>query len=202
MDRYRGIKGVVIIRVLLSFLFLIVMVGHAWPQAAPLEQSPSGPKLDEQVIVDKMPTPEETVRTIFSEIERRIIDRYFGKEAEETDKKEDQKGWKKIKAVKVRGKSKELPPGLAKRATLPPGLARHVQHHGTLPPGIQKRNLPDDLRALLPNVASGQDRVIVDDDVVLIEQATGLILDVIENVIIRESKGGSGASANGSKVAS
>lgn len=102
----------------------------------------------------------------------------MGKEGETSGKKGN-----RGKAAKSKGKSGELPPGLAKRKTLPPGLARHLQRHGTLPPGLQKRTLPEGLEARLPRLPHGQERVIVDNDVVLIEEATGLILDIIEDVI-------------------
>ncbi len=62
-----------------------------------------------------------------------------------------------------------MPPGLAKRDSLPPGLAKR-----DLPPGLQKK---------LGNAPPGTERVIAGDDVVLIEKATGKILDVIVDVL-------------------
>ncbi|MFQ5893319.1 MAG: hypothetical protein ACE5H5_03305 [Nitrospinota bacterium] len=170
-------KGAVIMRVLLSLLLVVALVGEVFAQAAPSKRWPPGPTLDEPVIIgERGTTAEEVVRRVFSEIERRIIERYFGK---------DENGKKK------KGKSKSLPPGLAKRATLPPGLAKHVQRHGTLPPGLQKRTLPAKLEALLPPGAPGTKRVIVGNDVMLIEKATGLILDVIEDVLTKKKDEGS-----------
>ncbi len=74
-----------------------------------------------------------------------------------------------------------LPPGLAQRQ-LPPGLQKHIERTGRLPPGLEKRRLPGDLRALLP-VRSGQDYRVVGNDIVLIEIATELILDVMKDVL-------------------
>ncbi len=51
-----------------------------------------------------------------------------------------------------------------------------------VPPGLQKRSLPGDLRALLP-IRAGQDFRVVGNDIVLIETATSLILDVMQGVL-------------------
>ncbi len=85
---------------------------------------------------------------------------------------------------KHKGKSgKSLPPGLAKRnGDLPPGLQKHIEKQGTLPPGLEGRDLPDDLKKRLPKPRKGTKRVIVDDDVLLIEEATGVIIDVLQDV--------------------
>jgi hypothetical protein len=80
-------------------------------------------------------------------------------------------------------KSKQgLPPGLAKRDRLPPGLQKHIDRTGRLPPGLEKRTLPDDLRGLLPR-RTGQDYRVVGDDIVLIETATNVILDIMKGVL-------------------
>jgi Ni/Co efflux regulator RcnB len=88
------------------------------------------------------------------------------------------------------GASKGLPPGLAKRSSLPPGLQKQYDKNGRLPPGLAKRDLPDDLRSKLPRRADNQDVVEVGNDVVLIDRATGVILDTILDVL----QGGSGGS--------
>ena len=85
-----------------------------------------------------------------------------------------------IKKAKV--KHKGLPPGLAKRQHLPPGLQKHIARTRRLPPGLEKRRLPGDLRSLLP-IRSGQDYRVVGNDIVLIEIATELILDVMQGVL-------------------
>lgn len=98
--------------------------------------------------------------TVLTEVERRLIRDYFAG----TDRS-------------------SLPPGLAKRDQLPPGLARQVQRNGVLPPGLDPDPLPRDLIDRLPRRGQGIDRVVVGTDVILIEQGTRLILDIMENVL-------------------
>ena len=84
------------------------------------------------------------------------------------------------------GPSKGLPPGLAKRGgNLPPGLQKHLEKNGRLPPGLQKRlePLPQDLEARLPRLPDYWQRVILDRDVILIDQRSNRILDILENII-------------------
>ncbi len=82
---------------------------------------------------------------------------------------------------KAKASSQGLPPGLTGRP-LPPGLQKHIDRTGQLPPGLQKRALPSGLRGLLPHRA-GQDYRVVGNDIVLIETATNLILDIIKGVL-------------------
>lgn len=136
-------------------------------------------------------------RGIFSEIEKRIIREHYGvdpntvdtddtapdwavKDEADEDAKPKSNGKNKNKG---KGKSKGLPPGLAKRAELPPGLARQLKENGRLPAGLAKRDLPDDLMAKLAKRPPSQDVTIVDGDVVLADAATGIILDVIKDVV-------------------
>lgn len=77
---------------------------------------------------------------------------------------------------------RNLPPGLARRESLPPGLRRQLVRNGRLPPGLEKRALPADLRARLPARDPRYDIVRVGTDVLLILIATGVILDIIEDV--------------------
>lgn len=102
----------------------------------------------------------------FSAEERRIIEDYYHKAK--------------------KGKKKGLPPGLAKRGgNLPPGLQRKLDRDGTLPPGLQKRlePIPTDLDHRLPRLPEYWERVILEQDIVLIDRRTNRILDIIENVI-------------------
>jgi hypothetical protein len=85
-----------------------------------------------------------------------------------------------------KGKSKGLPPGLAKRGgNLPPGLQKHLQKNGQLPPGLQKRlePLPVDLDRRLPRLPDYWERVVLERDVILIDRRSNRILDIIEDVI-------------------
>ncbi len=79
----------------------------------------------------------------------------------------------------------ELPPGLAKRDRLPPGLEKQLRERGTLPPGLQKRfqPLPDDLERQLPRLPAGYKRGVVAGSVILMNDKTSVIVDMIRNVI-------------------
>ena len=103
-------------------------------------------------------------------------------DGEEDEEAEDEpKGKKNKKDKKNKGKAKgkdkkkKMPPGLAKRDELPPGLAKRK----TLPPGLQVRELPEELVEQLPPPEPGQELIMADDNVVLIEEATGRVLDII-----------------------
>ncbi len=128
-------------------------------------------------------TKNEVVTGIISEIERRIFGDYFGLDLYEEDYGHEQKKGK----GKGKGKNKGLPPGLAKRDSLPPGLQKQLDERGSLPPGLAKRDLPSDLESSLPRRVSEQ-FIIVDDDIVLVERATGVVLDVMEKVLVDGKK--------------
>jgi len=126
--------------------------------------------------------------TVFGAEEKKIISDYLKKKLglpdtanKSTSDKDDDasqpKGRGKANKNKNKGKNKnkQMPPGLAKRKELPPGLAK--RH--TLPPGLQVRELPADLARKLPEPEKGLERIIADGSVVLIEKATGRILDII-----------------------
>ena len=68
--------------------------------------------------------------------------------------------------------------------TLPPGIAKNLQRGKPLPPGIAKRALPGDLRVQLPDVPDGFERVVVGGKILLVEIATQLIHDVLEDIIL------------------
>jgi len=154
--------------------------------------------------------PDVVRDAVFSEVEKRIIGEHYGvdvqdmmknatlpewavkrdrtdgtkEDDDDRDNREDGDRSKKDKKNKKdKDKSKGLPPGLAKRDTLPPGLQKQLDTKGRLPPGLAKRNLPDDLAAKLPKRSDQHDVVVVEDDVVLIDKATGVILDVLKDVV-------------------
>lgn len=137
---------------------------------------------------------------VFRDIEKRIIGDFFGRALGQAKSEEDEdenegedddkgsrgksdKGGKDKSAKGAKGKSGQMPPGLAKRDRLPPGLAKKLARGEPLPPGLAKRDLPADLEAALPKPGEGQERVIAGEDVVLIEQATGRVLDILEGVL-------------------
>jgi Ni/Co efflux regulator RcnB len=149
-------------------------------------------------------TAKEIGRAVFSEMERQVIREVMGRagipmpEARDEDDKDDRtygerddddddrgkkgKKGKKDKKNKGKGKGKQkgMPPGLAKKGELPPGLSKR----DTLPPGLAKRDLPAEVTRQLPPPPAGTERVIVDNDVVLIEKGTQVVLDIIKDVIV------------------
>lgn len=62
---------------------------------------------------------------------------------------------------------------------MPPGLAKQ----GKLPPGIAKRQLPGSLVAQLPPPPKGFERVIVDNDILLVNIATQIVHDVLTDAL-------------------
>lgn len=66
--------------------------------------------------------------------------------------------------------------------SLPPGIAKNLARGKPLPPGIAKKFVPDDLRRRLPDYA-GYDVLIVDHDVLLIEAATRVIVDILTGAL-------------------
>ncbi len=77
--------------------------------------------------------------------------------------------------AKAKGKAK----GKAKATHAPPGLAKR----DTLPPGLRGRGLPGDLSTALPRRRPGQEFRVFDDDVVLLESATGRVIDILRDVL-------------------
>ena len=118
----------------------------------------------------------DVIGQVFSAVEKKVIEDFFGERAADaisgTKKDKKDKG-KKNKNARDKGKSGELPPGLAK----------HIEKHGKLPPGLDKKELPPGLAKRLGSTRSGLERLIVGDDVVLVEQATGVVLDIIKDIV-------------------
>ncbi len=78
-----------------------------------------------------------------------------------------------------------LPPGLAKRDRLPPGLEKQLRERGTLPPGLQKKiqPLPIDLERRMRRLPTGYSRVVIGGNVILMNEKTAVIYDIIRNTI-------------------
>jgi len=78
-----------------------------------------------------------------------------------------------------------LPPGLAKREKLPPGLEKQLRTRGKLPPGLQKKiqPLPPQLERDLRVLPTGYRRVVIAGNVVLMNEKTAVIYDLIRNAI-------------------
>lgn len=127
-------------------------------------------------------TTQQVVDRVFSNVERRVLRRYYEERGGSHGERDGASGGKhkgKNKG-KNKGKHKGIPPGLAKRGgDLPPGLAKRG---GKLPPGLAKR-LPSDLERRLPPRRAKYRRVVVDNDIVLIDAATNKVLDVLEGIV-------------------
>jgi hypothetical protein len=67
---------------------------------------------------------------------------------------------------------------------LPPGIAKNLQRGKPLPPGIAKQVLPTGLIALLPPAPHGFERIEIAGKILLVEIATQVIHDVLEDVIL------------------
>ena len=65
---------------------------------------------------------------------------------------------------------------------LPPGIAKKVARGGALPPGIAKKMPPGGLLARLP-ARPGQEWRVVGTDLLIIQIATGAIVDVLKNAL-------------------
>ncbi|HYM30355.1 MAG TPA: anti-virulence regulator CigR family protein [Candidatus Cybelea sp.] len=113
------------------------------------------------------------VSVVFTTAERQMITQYY--EAPEA-------------APQGNADCAGLPPGQAKKrgctGGLPPGIAKKYARGKPLPPGIAKRFLPEDLETRLPP-RPGYARVVVNNDVLLVDEATHVVLDVIRDVVNR-----------------
>jgi len=123
----------------------------------------------------------DPLQIIFDEISRKTIRDYYDGNAA-VDENHTDTNDRAVERRRPNGK-RGLPPGLAKRSDLPPGLQKHLERNGTLPPGLAKRALPADLERTLPALPAGVERITVDDDLILIETATGRILDIIAGAL-------------------
>ncbi len=130
-------------------------------------------------LAQKLPTAKEVGNIIFKEVEKRAIEEFFGKKAAEKATGGKGKKAKKWKMGKGKGKGK----GRGRGGGLPPGLQMQLERNGTLPPGLAKRELPPGLQKKLGNAPPGTERIIAGNDMVLLEKATGKILDVIVDVL-------------------
>lgn len=77
---------------------------------------------------------------------------------------------------------RSLPPGLAKQGKVPPGHAKKLALHQPLPPGLEYRHLPDELEHRLGRLPSDYVRVIIGQDVLLMNRETRIVLDIIRDL--------------------
>jgi len=68
--------------------------------------------------------------------------------------------------------------------TLPPGIAKNLERGKPLPHGIAKKNLPTNLQSQLPDIF-GHRRIVTGEDVVLINEETDMVVDILRGVLTR-----------------
>ncbi len=136
----------------------------------------------------------------FSAVEKKVIEDFFGertadavsgtkKDKTKKNKNAIEDGGKKNKnAIEDGGKKNKTGKSKGKSGELPPGLQKHLEKHGTLPPGLAKKKLPPGLSKRLGLAGSGLERLIVDNDVLLVESATGVVLDIIKDIVVGGDK--------------
>ena len=119
-------------------------------------------------------------QAVFSELERNLIRDYYrarhsgdGGEGRHSKHHQQKKG--KESNGKKQKNAHKGPKGL------PPGIAMKLQRGGELPPGIAKKHLPGDLEDRLPP-RSRYRRMELDGQVVLVDIATEVIMDIIDLV--------------------
>jgi hypothetical protein len=80
----------------------------------------------------------------------------------------------------------QLPANLARRESLPPGLARQIQKNGKLPPGLDQKTqpVPPALEKQLVVLPSGYRRQVIGADVIIINATTGIVMDIVRDVIL------------------
>ena len=142
-----------------SILAVAILVNLAWAQGQ--GRGRSGQQQPQQTAGDKVRQVLPPAEPVFTTQERTVITRWF------TTNRSN------------------LPPGLAKRETLPPGLEKQLRKRGTLPPGLQKKiqPLPIELERQLTPIPTGYRRVVIAGNVIVMNPTTGLIYDIVRNVI-------------------
>jgi hypothetical protein len=82
----------------------------------------------------------------------------------------------------ILGYFQQHPAVVAGAKPLPPGIAKKIARGGAMPPGIAKRYFPADLIGVLP-ARPGQRWVIAGTDVLLVELATNVVVDLLRGAL-------------------
>lgn len=69
------------------------------------------------------------------------------------------------------------------RKGLPPGIQKNLQRGKQLPPGIARQALPAGLIGQLPPAPKGFERIELSGKVLLVEIATQVIHDILEDIV-------------------
>lgn len=72
--------------------------------------------------------------------------------------------------------------GKGKSKNLPPGIAKKLRRGKPLPPGIAKRALPYDLESRLSRPPVGYGRYVVAGKILLVELGTQIVRDILTDV--------------------
>ena len=121
---------------------------------------------------------EEIGAAVFSDIERRLIREYYHKHRDGNHAA--QGGHSKGKKSKGKGAKGNKHVGGNSKG-LPPGIVMKLKRGGVLPPGLAKRNLPNDLETGLPP-RDRYRRYEVAAQVILVDIVTDVIVDIIDIV--------------------
>lgn len=81
-----------------------------------------------------------------------------------------------------RARAQHMPPGLAKKGKVPPGHRKRLERKGTLPPGIAYKTLPGELERTLSRLPRGYIRIKVGTQVMILNQETDVIVDVLHDI--------------------
>lgn len=179
------------VRLTFLIVFVLSMIALSPAQAASSPAEQAGQRVLER---------------IFTEAEKAMIEEYFGSGTDRGSAHEQCPRDGKCKKCKHHGnkehhghskhgekhsKKENCAHGAMKaQGKLPPGLEKQLRRNGHLPPGLEGRSLPPGLAKRLPPPAHGTERRIIGDDVVLVDTATQVILDVIRNVMKPPSDNG------------
>ena len=125
-------------------------------------------------------------KEVFSDVERRVLEEYMARRGIEPrdydEHRSDEDDEQYRKSGKHKDKNKAHKHVKARTKGLPPGIEKKLARGGALPPGIAKTRLPNDVEKRLPPVKDGYQRYVSADKVILVEQATGIISDLINDV--------------------
>jgi hypothetical protein len=107
------------------------------------------------------------VALVFSDLDRRYIHDHYRALYQE-----------RLRHYKRSKGHKGVPPGHARREYLPPGLAKRDR----LPPGLTGRRLPHELERRLSPLPAGVIRVRIGTELLLLDERTRVVLDVIKDI--------------------
>jgi Ni/Co efflux regulator RcnB len=112
-----------------------------------------------------------SIGAVLSELERKIIDEYY-----------------RLKH-RMTGTEPTSQPGAEpprRTGALTRSVHKDPEAGAPLPPGTRRDPLPDDLRAKLPPPSPGTDRLLVGNDVVLVDRQTSVVLDLMRGAAAKK----------------